>query len=74
MFGGVEGGQARRHESANLLSRASRMQTASARVSRERLARVRMVWTRGMDGVVREAAGGMRLTRWVAGPVVRYAG
>lgn len=44
------------------------MHTARAIVSRGRLARVRIDWTVATDGVASEAEGGMRLTRWIAGP------
>jgi len=61
-------GHESRQERAKRLSRASRTQTARAMDSRGRLARLRIAWTRGTEGVAREAAAGMRLTRWMAGP------
>lgn len=45
------------------------MQTARARVSKGRLARVRRAWTSGTDGDVREVDDGMRFVRCIAGPV-----
>jgi hypothetical protein len=44
------------------------MQTARATVSRGRLARVRIAWTSGADGVVRERDDGIRFVRWIDGP------
>lgn len=46
----------------------SRMQTARARVSRGRLARVRRAWTSGTDGDIRDVDDGMRFVRCIAGP------
>jgi hypothetical protein len=48
----------------------SRMQAARAMVSTGGLARVRIAWTRGMEGVVREVEEGMRFVRCTAGPRV----
>ena len=44
------------------------MQTARAIVSRGRAASVRILWTRGTEGVVRVVEEGMRFVRWIAGP------
>ena len=65
---GVLRGQEWRNERAKRELRESRMQTARAMVSRGRLARVRIAWTRGVEGRVREVAGGIRFVRWIAGP------
>lgn len=45
------------------------MHAVRATVSRGRPARVRIVWTSEAEASTREAAEGMRLTRWMAGPV-----
>jgi hypothetical protein len=66
--GGELSGQAWRHASAKREFRESRMQTARAMVSSGRSARVRIAWTRGTDGVVREVEEGIRFVRWMAGP------
>lgn len=66
---GEASGRVMRHLRANLASRESSMQTASAMVSSGRAARVRMVWTSGAEGGVMDADGGWRLVRWTAGPV-----
>ena len=57
-----------RHMRAKREFNESRMQTARASVSRGRLARVRIAWTSGTDGDIREVDDGMRFVRWTAGP------
>jgi hypothetical protein len=37
-------------------------------VSSGREVRVRIAWTRGVEGVVREVEEGIRFVRWIAGP------
>ncbi len=61
-------GQPFRHCNANLVFRESRMHTASAIVSRGRSARVRIAWTSGTKGFVKEVEEGIRFVRWIAGP------
>lgn len=63
-------GSERRQRGAKRGVRESRMQAARARVSRGRLACVRRLWVRVGEGGRREAAQGMRLERYVAGPGV----
>jgi hypothetical protein len=65
---GVLSGQDCRHDRANREFRESRMQTARAMVSSGREVRVRIAWTRGVEGVVREVEEGIRFVRWIAGP------
>lgn len=66
--GGVLRGQDSRNANAKRELRESRMQTARAMVSSGRLARVRIAWTRGTEGSVREVEEGIRFVRWMAGP------
>lgn len=68
---GAARGRVMRHLRENFASRESRMQTASAIVSRGKAARVMIVWTRQMEGGAIDADGGWRLTRWTAGPVCK---
>lgn len=56
-------GQRRRQLSENLELSESKMHTARAMTSVGKSARTRSSWTRETDGVVRDAAGGMRLVR-----------
>lgn len=58
-----------RHEREKRGVRASRMRAVRARVSAGRAARWRRVCTRVMEGSRREADGGIRLERWIAGPM-----
>lgn len=67
----VASGRLIRHLRENLASKESRMQTASAIVSRGSAARVMMACTRGMEGAVMDADGGWRLARWTAGPACK---
>jgi hypothetical protein len=69
---GVLRGQDCRQERAKRELSESRMQTASAMVSSGRAARVRIAWTRGTEGVVREVEEGMRFVRWIAGPSSKH--
>lgn len=64
----------RRQQAAKREVRLSRMQTARASVSRGRAARERRVWTREKEGGTRDAAEGMRLERWIAGPGMESVG
>ena len=61
-------GQPCRHLGAKREFNESRMQTARAMISSGRLARVRIAWTSGTDGDVREVGEGIRFARWIAGP------
>jgi len=73
--GSEEGrGMERRQEAAKREVRLSRMQTARASVSRGMAARERRVWTREKEGETRDAAEGMRLERWIAGPGMKSVG
>jgi hypothetical protein len=49
------------------------MHTARATVSIGRLARLKMAWTRGTEAVASEADDGIRLTRCIAGPVIKVS-
>jgi hypothetical protein len=51
--------------------RESRMHTARAMTSGGRSERTSISCTRGTDGATRDAAGGTRFTKWIAGPVGR---
>jgi hypothetical protein len=56
-------GQSSLQLSANLELSESKMHTARAMVSMGRSALTSISWTRGTEGALRDAAGGMRLTR-----------
>lgn len=62
-------GQESRHARANFLSKLSRMHTARATVSMGKSARLKIACTAGTEAVVSEADDGIRLTKWMAGPV-----
>ena len=59
-----------RHCSAKREFSESRIQTARARVSRGRFARVKMAWTSGAEAVVKDVDDGIRFVRWIAGPKI----
>lgn len=61
-------GQSSRQFKENLELSESRMHTARAMVSMGRSERTKISCTSGTDGTAKDAAGGMRFTRWTAGP------